>query len=95
MLVLAPAVSQPPRQLTVPPTAPTTAGDVVAVELLPEAQWRAPNAKLPTAVGKAPAGEGGEAGGEGEGEEEEHQEVPEVFQVCGGGTCRALGKETR
>ncbi|KAG2423316.1 hypothetical protein HXX76_015463 [Chlamydomonas incerta] len=58
-------------------------GDVVAVELLPEAQWRAPNAKLPG--GKPAAVEGGAEAAEGEGEEEErHEEVPEVFQVAPG-----------
>ncbi len=53
----------------------------MAVELLPEAQWRAPNARLPSGAG-AVAGDavGAAEGGEG-GEEEAAQEVAEVFQV--------------
>lgn len=57
-------------------------GDVVAVELLPEAQWRAPNARLPSGAG-AVAGDAVEAAAEGE-EEEAVQEVAEVFQVAPG-----------
>ncbi|KAG2491107.1 hypothetical protein HYH03_010551 [Edaphochlamys debaryana] len=57
-------------------------GDVVAVELLPEAQWRAPAAKLPAGAGAA--GDGKAAGGEGEEGEEGVEEVPEVFQVAPG-----------
>lgn len=52
---------------------------MVAVELLPEAQWRAPNARLPSGAG-AVAGDAVEAAAEGE-EEEAVQEVAEVFQV--------------
>ncbi len=57
----------------------------MAVELLPEAQWRAPNARLPSGAG-AVAGDavGAAEGGEGE-EEEAAQEVAEVFQVWGAG----------
>ncbi|GFR51506.1 hypothetical protein Agub_g13921 [Astrephomene gubernaculifera] len=67
-------------------------GDVVAVELLPESQWRAPSAKLPSAAAAAGGAAGGEgaaggkkAGGEeGEEDEEAGEEVPEVFQVAPG-----------
>lgn len=45
-------------------------GDVVAVELLPEEQWRGPSNKLPSA-GSAAGGEEGAAGGE------EAQEAPD------------------
>ncbi|GLC34112.1 hypothetical protein PLESTB_000838700 [Pleodorina starrii] len=69
-------------------------GDVVAVELLPESQWRAPSAKLPgggggaaaagTAADRKAAGKGeGEADGEVE-EEEGVDEVAEIFQVAPG-----------
>ena len=68
------------------------AGDIVAVELLPEAEWRQPSSKLP---GQGKAAGGGKGGGEGGEEEEEDggergdddkedtgtEAAPELFQV--------------
>jgi hypothetical protein len=45
-------------------------GDIVAVELLPEDQWRAPSKVLPGGGGGAPKGGGDKEGGEEEGSEE-------------------------
>ncbi|EFJ53011.1 hypothetical protein VOLCADRAFT_55673 [Volvox carteri f. nagariensis] len=54
-------------------------GDVVAVELLPESQWKAPSAKLPGGAGaKKSAGEGTAAAAEDEGDSEEEQGLEEV-----------------
>jgi exosome complex exonuclease DIS3/RRP44 len=54
-----------------------TDGDVVAVELLPEAEWAAPAAAMPGSGGAVE----GEAAGEGEGEEEGTAEGARVAQV--------------
>ncbi|KAF8058848.1 RRP44A [Scenedesmus sp. PABB004] len=58
-------------------------GDVVAVELLPEAQWRAPSRTLP---GAGASGAGGAAAPDSPGGEEAGDEAelaPEIFQVGG------------
>jgi len=59
------------------------AGDIVAVELLPEAEWRGPSSKLPVHGQAATRGKGAEEE-EGDGDDEEDlgsQAAPEVFQV--------------
>ncbi|KAL6756016.1 hypothetical protein V8C86DRAFT_129914 [Haematococcus lacustris] len=64
-------------------------GDVVAVELLPEAEWRGASTRLPTGVAAGgdgmPQGEGGDSEEEGEAEREGRELGPlEVFQVAPG-----------
>lgn len=56
-------------------------GDVVAVELLPEDQWKSDSAKLPEAAGAASERSGGAAGSD---EEEEAEALgAEICQVRG------------